>query len=506
MPRASDGTMTLDGIFAIASTVPLSPTINSYIGDLVTETSDSVSRSGKGGWRANLSAGGYRLYNLGDGTALTDAVNLRQVRNNTLSVASVVGGTGDAITLTFAPPFIAYTTGMTYWFKAAAANTVTAPTVNIDGLGPKTIKKQLGVALMPYDIPAAGFICECYYDGTDMILINPAEYANRTAESYNRVLNGGILISQENGVTALTTSAAYTVDQFRGQWNSTGTFTHQFVQVTTPNGSRSRLRLTVNTADTSVTTTDLLGFTTQIEGVRIQDFLWGTASAKQAIFRFGIKAPAGTYSVAFRNALTATRTYVANYTITAGQANTNTEQIIIIPGDVTGTWTIDNNMGMEIWFTFATGPTYQAPSTGWNAGNYVGTSATSNGMGTAGNVFELFDIGLYRDPQNTGVPPRWQMVDYQQELAACQRYWCTRMYHIRSRGAAASQYHEDTIWFPVPMRVQPSATIISAPSRSNLSVLNLDMSGNESCRIESACTTQGDFYALYEVASFNARM
>lgn len=79
MPRTSDGNMALDGIFAIASTVPASPTINSYIGDLVNETTDSVSRSGKGAWLADLSAGGHQLKFLADGTQSTDAVTLRQV-------------------------------------------------------------------------------------------------------------------------------------------------------------------------------------------------------------------------------------------------------------------------------------------------------------------------------------------------------------------------------------------------------------------------------------------
>ena len=79
MPRAGDGQMSLSGTFAIASTVPLSPTINSYIDDLVIEMTDSVSRSGKGPWLANLNAGAHKLTNLANGTVATVMRRLRDL-------------------------------------------------------------------------------------------------------------------------------------------------------------------------------------------------------------------------------------------------------------------------------------------------------------------------------------------------------------------------------------------------------------------------------------------
>jgi microcystin-dependent protein len=179
MPRAGDGNMALSGPFAVASTVPLSPTINSYIEDLCIEMTDSVSRSGKGLWLANINAGAHKLTNMAAGTVATDAVNLSQLntfalaaQGATSSTATTVAGTADAIQATFTPPFTAYATNMQFIFKASGPNTVTAPTINVDALGNKTIKRQGGVALAPYDIPFANYICECFYDGTDVILLN----------------------------------------------------------------------------------------------------------------------------------------------------------------------------------------------------------------------------------------------------------------------------------------------------------------------------------------------
>jgi hypothetical protein len=49
---------------------------------------------------------------------------------------------------------------------------------------------------------------------------------------------------------------------------------------------------------------------------------------------------------------------------------------------------------------------------------------------TVGNTFELFDVGLYLDPNATGVPPPWQMPDEAEELAACQRYWVSLYVYV----------------------------------------------------------------------------
>jgi len=171
--------MALTGVFAVASTVPLSPTINSYIEDLCIEMTDSVSRSGKGMWLTNINAGAHKLINMAAGTLATDAVNLSQLSAFALtaqgaasSTATTVAGTADAIQAAFTPPFTAYAANMQFIFKASGPNTVTAPTINVDALGNKVIKRQGGVALAPYDIPFANYICECFYDGTDVILLN----------------------------------------------------------------------------------------------------------------------------------------------------------------------------------------------------------------------------------------------------------------------------------------------------------------------------------------------
>jgi hypothetical protein len=330
-----------------------------------------------------------------------------------------------------------------------------------------------------------------------------------TAQAYNRIVNGAMQISQANGTTAGTISGYFATDQFYINFTSSGTFTHQWVQVATPNGSVSRIRITVNTADVSVAASDLLSFATTIEGVRIADFFYGTASAKQSILRFGWKSPAGTYSVSLRNSAN-TRSYVTNFTISVGQANTDTEQVFVIPGDVTGTWLTDIGVGIFLWVTLATGTTYQAPSTGWNAGNFIGTAAISNGMGTAGNVFELFDVGLYLDPQNSGVAPRWQMPDYAEELRACQRYYFKNSPittgSVQYATGSQTNAFVGFVPFHVPMRTTPAVGVVTSPAAVNSTNLGFIVDAESAVLHVTVSATGGYNFSASGTYSFSARL
>ena len=252
--------------------------------------------------------------------------------------------------------------------------------------------------------------------GTEFFLIDTGIV---TAETRNRVVNPNFAISQENGNTAGTAGGYYAADQWQTFYTtSAGTFTSQRVQSVTPNGSKDRLRITITVADASLAAGEFLQIVQYIEGSRVADFRYGGSSARQSILRFGLKAPAGTYAVAIRNSAS-NRSYVALFTVSA--ANTDTEYSLVIPGDTSGTWLTDTGIGMSLSITLACGSTYQG-TTGWQAGNFLGTSAVTNGMATGGNVFELYDVGLYLD-DSTGIAPDWEAPDEARELAACKRYW-----------------------------------------------------------------------------------
>jgi len=297
--------------------------------------------------------------------------------------------------------------------------------------------------------------------------------ATQTAQARNRIVNGAMQISQENGNTAGTVSAYYAADQWSYAVVTTGVAGMQRVQVTTPNGSRDRIRFTVNTADTSIAATEQLQAFQALEGSRMADFLYGTASARQSVLRFGFNGPAGTYALSLRNDA-GSRSYIQNFTIAAGQANIDTTQTFVIPGDTTGTWPIDTSCWGRLCIVLMSGSTYIAGTSGWSAGVFLGAAGLSNFMATQGQIAELFDVGLYLDPANSGIPPRWEMPDEAQELTSCRRYW-------EYGSSAWNGYATTGVSFSTPInfvvkRITPamsgvSTTTISFPATSSYAAI-----------------------------------
>lgn len=95
---------------------------------------------------------------------------------NSAMVAGAAGGTADALTLTLIPAPTAYATYQRYIFKASSTNTVSAATLNVNGLGAKALKRLVGGtlrALAAGDI-TSGRIYEAIYDGTQFVLTGAA--------------------------------------------------------------------------------------------------------------------------------------------------------------------------------------------------------------------------------------------------------------------------------------------------------------------------------------------
>lgn len=80
-------------------------------------------------------------------------------------------GTANALTFAMTPTLAAYVEGLHVRLKIAATNSAAA-TINIDGLGAKSIKRADGTALAAADL-AAGTIVDLVYDGTNFRLMRP---------------------------------------------------------------------------------------------------------------------------------------------------------------------------------------------------------------------------------------------------------------------------------------------------------------------------------------------
>lgn len=276
--------------------------------------------------------------------------------------------------------------------------------------------------------------------------------ANLDVLNKNYIINGAMMVSQENGTTAGTAVNYYPADQWLVTTNNGGVVSSAQVASVSPAGSPNRIRLTVTTADAAVAAGDYQMIRQKLEGLRVADLMYGTASAKAIIIQFGVKAPAGTYCVSVLNSAN-NRSYVAEYVISGGEANTDVVKSVTIPGDTSGTWLNTNGTGLEIRWGLMAGTTYQQAAGSWSTGNPVGSSNQFNFLGTISNVFELFDVGVYEG----NAAPAFQVPDYPAELLACQRY-----FHINTMANKPGLFLTNgfTIFIPkpVPMRATPSIT------------------------------------------------
>ena len=147
--------------------------VNSEMDDIAAALTQSVSKDGQTTMTGNLKMGGNKLTNAGDASAQNEYTTAGQVQKGTASYLFSIGGTANAITAVAAFSMAAYTAGQQFIFVPTANNSSTTPTININNIGALTIKRDASAALVANDI-VSGRPAKLYYNGTDMILLNPA--------------------------------------------------------------------------------------------------------------------------------------------------------------------------------------------------------------------------------------------------------------------------------------------------------------------------------------------
>jgi hypothetical protein len=99
------------------------------------------------------------------------------------AIDAVIASGTDTYTGNLDPVPNGYNTDQIYFVKFPNANTVAAPTLNLNSYGAKTIKRIGGAALVSGNIKA-NMIGMLLYDGTDMILLNPIDLPDNATNDY----------------------------------------------------------------------------------------------------------------------------------------------------------------------------------------------------------------------------------------------------------------------------------------------------------------------------------
>ena len=239
----------------------------------------------------------------------------------------------------------------------------------------------------------------------------------------NLIINGDFRINQRSGTHTLI--SGYHLDRWKFQKDGLGQYAHSVTSSTdTPAGFSKSLRLEVTTTETSISSTEDLVLTQEIEGQNLQLLEAGTNSAKPFTLSFWVKSTKpGTYCVSVV-ADPATNNKIFSTTYTINVANVWERKIIKIPPCTLTTIPNVSSRGMSVrWITLA-GSAYTGATGGnlhewddYHSSLFAGGHQTQ--IDTDGDIWQLTGVQLEVGRNATEFEHR----SYGEELALCQRYY-----------------------------------------------------------------------------------
>jgi hypothetical protein len=288
--------------------------------------------------------------------------------------------------------------------------------------------------------------------------------AVQTAEARNRIVNPSMQISQENGNLPVSIGQ-YPADQWALTYSGFAGAAGRSQIYISPDGSPNSLITSFSATRPSPAASDFLQLYQFIEGIRCAELQWGAPQAKPAVLRFNAACEtAGTYTVAV-SSYAGDQSWLGSFTCDG--TGTMKTFVFAIPAQQAGTWPKDSSPSITIHFTYACGSTYGGGVAGWQAGNKLAIGTVNGASATSKNMI-ITDVGLYLDPQNTGLPPPWQTPDEAQELAACRRYY----ERIGITVVALNPPYSNASWFRQSKRVSPAlAFITGSPGTATINVV-----------------------------------
>ncbi len=324
----------------------------------------------------------------------------------------------------------------------------------------------------------------------------------------NRIINGDMRIDQRNAgasVTPAASSIVYTLDRWLAYQSLSSRFSIQrnANSVTPPAGFTNYLGVTSLTG-TAPASTDINVLVHRIEGFNTADLAFGTSSASAVTLSFWVRSSlTGSFGASLKNNAN-NRSYAFNYVISA--SNTWEQKTITVPGETTGTWLTDNNIGIALTFDLGSGSTYRGTANSWSTSDLFAPTGSTNLVGTNGATFYITGVQLEKGSTATSFDYR----PYGTELALCQRYYelleQTGTVNDRPFGIGGAYNASGQVWgqacvfFKVIKRASPTVTFTGASTfgqhspgafRNILTSISLNTASTTALQLNTISGTSG---------------
>jgi len=347
-----------------------------------------------------------------------------------------------------------------------------------------------GTSVTFYEVLPVGTKLLFVSPNTDDIPLTNADtldgyHANELIGRKNLFINGAFDVWQRGSSFSNLTSATYGPDRFFYGASSDGS-----INITrntdVPSVSQAKMKLNysvqlaVNTADTSIGSSQYSTFSQIIEGYDIKNIL-----GKYITISFWIKSnKTGTYCFRLSNS-GGNLSYVSEFTINS--ANTWEKKIITIqvPENPSGTWNYTNGVGLRCGWTLAAGSSFHTTANSWNTGNFLSTSNQVNFLDNSTNLLRIAQAQLEVGQKAT----EFEYRPFMQELKLCQRYYeksyaletgpgsvtsAGAVYGIRGNGAGVGY-----VSYKVSKRDAAVVTVYSTQTGASGNVRNLNTSTDQ---------------------------
>jgi hypothetical protein len=240
-----------------------------------------------------------------------------------------------------------------------------------------------------------------------------------------------------------------------------------------PPGAQHSIKYTVGTGGSAPTAGQSTKFWQKIEANNIRNWGFGAAGAATVTASVWLKSSVtGTYAIALINAA-ATRSYFQNCALTAA---TWAKCVIVIPGDVAGTWVLTGTAaGAGLRVFLECGSTIQGTPGAWFNGDNECSSAQTALTTTSGATFQMGNVKL----EVSSVPTPYLAKLPTEEILLAQRYYGKTMPQgtavaqnaglagaLCNRAPVSSALPDVTWRFPVEVRASPTIVTYN-PSVAN---------------------------------------